>query len=736
MFYQDLQLVIQWWMIFFVIGIIFLPMISFVFAKFFDKGYIFAKIIGTLLISYTLYLLGILKILKFTQFSVLFVVLLFLFISIVFIIKNRSFSKDFPKLPFRIFLFEEFLFFVCLVFWSYVRGHQPDIQGLEKFMDFGFVNSILRSDYFPPKDMWFTPLSINYYYFGHLITAVLTKLSGISSFVTYNLMISTLFAFTFTMSFSIGINLFLKLDTRQYAIRNTPYAIICGLLAGFLTSLAGNLHTIYTFSLPYQNENPKPIWELVFSLKTFPNAYWYPNATRFIHNTIHEFPIYSFVVSDLHGHVLGIPIILTIIAVLFHQFLEEKINKTKVLLLAFLIATAYMTNAWDGPIYILLTIFVFSALYFRFKFSFYDLTLSILLIVAGFFIFSLPFSWYFKPFASGIGILCAPQFLTKIGKIGPFLFEIDHCQKSPLWQMVVLYGFFYFWVITFLIFKLKIQIAKCKATIQNSKLFKILNFIENLTPVDLFIFILIFLSTLLIIIPEFIYLKDIYPAHYRANTMFKLVYQSFIMLSISSAYIIMRIIFNKRGLIKNKKLSVLKFVYLFFGFIGLFLVLIYPYFAINSYYGELKSYKGLFGFSYFKNLYPTDYQAVLWLNKNIQGQPVILEAQGDSYTDYARISANTGLPTVLGWTVHEWLWRGTYDIPAPRIAEVQALYENNDINNTKTLINKYHIAYIFIGSLERKKYQNLNEDKFMKLGRTIYKNRETTIYKITNPQAF
>ena len=57
-------------------------------------------------------------------------------------------------------------------------------------------------------------------------------------------------------------------------------------------------------------ENPVPFWHLPLSIQFFPNMYWYPNATRFIHNTIHEFPLYSFVVSDLHGHVLDIPIVL------------------------------------------------------------------------------------------------------------------------------------------------------------------------------------------------------------------------------------------------------------------------------------------------------------------------------------------------------------------------------------------------------------------------------------------
>ncbi|MDP3987889.1 MAG: DUF2298 domain-containing protein, partial [Candidatus Levybacteria bacterium] len=249
-----------------------------------------------------------------------------------------------------------------------------------------------------------------------------------------------------------------------------------------------------------------------------------------------------------------------------------------------------------------------------------------------------------------------------------------------------------------------------------------------LSPSDIFVLILIAISTLLILVPEFIYAKDIYPAHYRANTMFKLVYQSFIMLSITSGYIIVRIISN----LKNQKLKIISFSipFITLTFILLSLVLIYPYFAINSFYGNLQINKGLEGTSYLNTLYPKDYQAILWINQNIKGQPVILEAQGDSYTDYARVSANTGLPTVLGWTVHEWLWRGTYDIPAPRIAEVQNLYESRDLNLTKNLINKYDISYVFVGDLERQKYPNLAEQKFQELGKIIYESGQTKIYKI------
>ena len=789
---SDIFFIIKWWLVLFTIGIIFLPLTIAIFKNFFDKGYIFARILGMVLISYVVFVIGILKILPFTELTILIVVLFFLILNILiskYLQKNTSEEpiqspRRWPASQrgephgllrggrWKIFLFEEVLFLSTLFFWSYIRAHQADIHGLEKYMDFGFVNSIIRSEHFPPADMWLTPHSINYYYFGHLVTAVLTKLSGIPSSITYNLMLSTIFALTFTASFSIGANLISKFEARNskqyqmtkiqnskrksfehsdlensnlFRISDFGFRILTGgLLSGFLVSLAGNLHSIYAFFKPYANENPVPFWQLAFSPQTLQNSYWYPNATRFIHNTIHEFPIYSFVVSDLHGHFLDIPFVLLTIALLLNILISKYLNIVKLLLLAFLLAIMYMTNAWDGFIYFLLASLIL--VYIQIKhaqksktlnttnttnvkyYKYFNIGLLVVLVSIGSILFSLPFSINFKPFASGIGVLCAPEFLTNIGKLGPFLFEKDHCLRSPIWQLAILYGFFYFFVIAFVV-----SIFPQIKMPQNGKL--TLAF-KSLAASDTFILFIILLSTFLIIIPEFIYIKDIYPGHYRANTMFKLVYQSFIMLSIASAYVAVRLISN----IKNsreagsgfaRQISNWKLAYWIIGSIGLLLVSIYPYFAINSYY-NLKTYQGLDGIKYLKTLYPTDYEGILWINKNIKGQPVILEAQGDSYTDYARVSSNTGLPTVLGWTVHEWLWRGTYDIPSPRIPEVQTLYESESIEDTKKLIEKYNIQLVFIGSLEKEKYPKLNEAKFKLLGKVIYQNGDTKIYKISN----
>lgn len=766
---QNIGFISQWSIIMFLIGLIFLPITSLIFKNFFDKGYIFSKILGLTILSYSVFVLGLAHILSFSRLNIF--ILLVSFLTISFLLFKKGFLK-LLKNNWKIFVLEELLFLITLSFWSFIKAHQPDINGLEKFMDFGFINSILRADYFPPKDMWLTPFPINYYYFGHLMTAVVIKLSGIQSAIGYNLMLSSIFAFTFTGAFSIGLNLFNSIISVNRRLRS---ALISGLLTAFLVTLAGNLHPIYSFFTAYQNENPKPLWDLVFNPSSFPNSYWYPNATRFIYNTIHEFPSYSFVVSDLHGHVLDIPIVLLTIALLLSIFLsslkdqsqvqsakfkaQSYSSKFKILknipqllpfnfklltLLAFLLAIMYMTNVLDFPIYLLLAVIVISYLFFKQKLSFLSiisqLSSLIFLLLLFFFFFAFPFNLNFKPFVSGIGILCAPDFLVKIEKIGPFLLEADHCQKSPIWQLITLYGFFYFWVISFLIYlRMRSNKNNLPASRQvrinpnNSHKFALLKF-ADISMTDIFILILIAFSTLLIIFPEFFYFKDIYPAHYRANTMFKFVYQAFILLSICSAYIITRTVFSIKNNMLSMKINekILNTFYLIFATFLLFIVLLYPYFAINSYFGELKTYYGLNGINYLKNRYPSDLQAIKWINENIKKQPVIVEAQGDSYTDYARISSNTGLPTILGWTVHEWLWRGSYDIPSPRIDEVANIYESENLEEIKSILKKYNVSYVYIGELEQEKYQNLNEEKFYQLGKEVYKNEGVIIFEISS----
>lgn len=767
---SDTSSIIVWWLAIFLIGSIFLPVTFLLFHKFIDKGYAFSKILGIVLTSYLVWLFGSLHILPFTKISIMLILLGATIVNLWFI-RNLKRNNNF-SISIWLVALEEVLFLLGLIAWSYVRTAEPSLRGLEKFMDFGFVNSILRSEYFPPLDMWLTKSPdysggyfINYYYFGHYIAAFLTKLTGIDSAVTYNLMLATIFAFSFTLPFSLGTNLFhfltLSDQERKNKVATTGVSIKCilvGLLAGFLLSLGGNLHTLYVFTEGYPNESPKPPWQL--SLGYHPERYWYPNATRFIPFTIHEFPIYSFVVADLHGHFSDIPLVLLNLGLLLalmvkpkdescdqnsrsFGFLQEFENNTGIpffllMLLGLLLGIMYMTNAWDGLIYMIATILVFIYRNIVLKsgnpqtslfYCFYKIAFASLLLIFFFFIPILPFWLNFKPFVSGVGVLCAPKFLINLKNLGPLMFEADHCQRSPIYQLAILWGFFFFHVFGFLTLilvpKLKLLMReKIKIKVQNySAMEKIFT---GLHPSDVFVFLLIVISTLLLIFPELFYMKDIYPAHYRANTMFKLGYQAFMMLSICSSYIYFRIKHAPWPLRRN----FFRIFYIALSFPLFTLVAIYPYFAVNSYYGSLKNYYGLYGLNWMATQYPDDYQVVSWMRKNITGQPVIVEANGDSYTDYDRVSANTGLPTIVGWPVHEWLWRGSYDEAGKRIPEVAKVYEGKTIEEVKEVLSKYNAQYIFVGTLEREKYKNLNEENIKKLGKVVFESGNTRLYKL------
>jgi len=690
---QDFFVIVYWWLILLGLGVLFLPLTIKLFGRFWDKGWVFSKILGVVAVSYLVFLSGRLHLLPFFKETILLVILLVALGDLWWLDKkkNKENLRKALKNCWRVFLFEELLFFLALTFWSFIRGFQPDIEGLEKFMDFGFVNSILRSTWFPPADIWFAGEPINYYYFGHLQAAVLTKLSGLDSAISYNLMIATIFALVFVATFSLASNLvFLTLKPKTQKLKPV---ILAGLISAFLLTLGGNLHTI------------------VYVLKDGKDKYWYPDATRFIgyrpdnpnDKTIHEFPSYSFVVADLHGHMNDIPTVLLFMVVLLvlgaelvkRKKLEispEKSGrnwKLEIPLIALLLAVMYMTNSWDFPIYGAL--FAFFTLFLALKSErskkkalFGWITRGLIVLVLAL-IFALPFAISFKPMAQGIAFVRA---------------------HSLWWQLLVLWGFFWFVSVSFWIL-----VIKSLTTGHWSP-----------TTSDLFVLSATLWATILIAIPEVIYVKDIYiPEYHRANTMFKLVYQSFILYSLSSGYIFWR-------LRKALKPSILYTLYSILFLSGFSAQMIYPYFAVKSYYSGLRQYRGLYGMDFLKRLYPDDYQAVLWLKENIVGQPAILEATGESYTHYNRVSAMTGLPTIEGWLVHEWLWRGGYDRPGTRIAEVEAIYQGEDLDYAHQLLKKYQIKYVVVGPLEREKYPNLDESRFAQWGKPVFSSEETKIY--------
>ena len=130
-----------------------------------------------------------------------------------------------------------------------------------------------------------------------------------------------------------------------------------------------------------------------------------------------------------------------------------------------------------------------------------------------------------------------------------------------------------------------------------------------------------------------------------------------------------------------------------------------------------------------------DLEAIQWLQDNVVGSPVVLEAHNDQYHWSGRIATYTGLPTVLGWPWHQIQQRMGYDYTVrDRAARVKEIYETADLQRAQSLLNEYNVEYVVVGELERIYYSPEGVGKFEELSAAgsverVYRNEGVSIYR-------
>lgn len=723
---------LQWWLAVAGIGIIFLPVTTILFADFHDKGYLFSKAIGIAFTGYLMWLFASLHVMKFTTVSSILCIAISLGLNGILLLWQRkkrtkpvNYSAFFGKdgLFDTVFL-EELMFFAVFLLFTYIRCFKPEAYGTEKFMDYGFMTSMLRSDYMPPQDFWFSGTNLNYYYVGQYIAAYLTRVSFVEVSDAYNLMLMMVGAFTVVLPYSILYNVtrhFLKDQGKKR--RFLPS--ISGLLAGLGVCIAGNMHYPIFMWL-------EPLVRKFFGIEASETKYWFPDATRYIgyhpetaDKTIHEFPAYSFVLGDLHAHVINIFFVLTVLGLLFSWLITrdrmkeqqstvlQEVFHPAIIAITFFIGLFHTTNFWDFPIYVVVAggVILFSNLIvYNFKGKALWLTgLQGIFVLAASSFICLPFTLSFDQISTNICFTVA---------------------RTPINQLIVLWGLPVFVVVCFI----GALISNHRKTISNQDYNKsklenkdtkadprdrqpiLFHFLATMKSADLYILVLGLCAIGLILIPEVIYVEDIYSGDYkRANTMFKLTYQAFIMFGICFGYILPRLLCYGRTLRQRWLAGV--------GLALFLLSLTYCQNAVNAWYGNIfdrSGYEGLDATTFMESTMPDDNLAIRWLNENVVGTPVLLEANGDSYTDYQRVSVMTGLVTPLGWRSHEWLWKGDTSLLDARAADIETIYTSFDEEVVMALIDKYHISYIYVGKLEQEKYDSVNHDLLKKLGTVVF----------------
>ena len=135
------------------------------------------------------------------------------------------------------------------------------------------------------------------------------------------------------------------------------------------------------------------------------------------------------------------------------------------------------------------------------------------------------------------------------------------------------------------------------------------------------------------------------------------------------------------------------------------------------------------GLAFLKQPAPGEYAAIQWLRDEAPFGRLV-EAVGDDYSDFARISSSTGLPTILGWKGHELQWRSSSASFQGREDDVRAIYSSSDSQEVLRLLNAYDVRYVYLGSRERQTYGSESLADFGEFLRTAFEQDGVIVYEM------
>lgn len=763
---------LKWYVLIEILSLAAAPLAFICFHRCADRGWAYAKTIGLLVPLYVAWLLAHCWIPY--RFSLLFFgVLVLLCISLPIAWRERRMIGWWFSRQWRTVLILELVFLLAFAYFAAVRSYNPEIEsrflgrfGSEKLMDIMFVNSVHQSVTFPPQDAWFSGEKINYYWYGYYVCSAMCKLSGVPTQVGYNLALVTAFALATLSAFALG-----------WHLTGRWWAAACGAIALTLLGNPQGFRLLVGWGIPALTGD-RYLWD----------------CSRVINppgHTINEFPYFSFLWGDLHGHVTSLPFTVFVLACVASLWTTCEKNWGRTLLSGILIALGYGTaiacNNWDLPAYGGL-ICVSALIYFPIQRSAHSIV-----------------GWI----AAAVSQRVVPAALGYVLFL-PFFMDFDAPQKSlnceitsktPIDEFLSMFGYFAFvigsWILWLLYRSLKRDkncmrilvfsvailsiplglLISYKHTVRfappesfqpeymflttglllaalfilarelvrllfpgsfegqqaDSPLAQVSDIPEPLEKIR-FVAIVAFLAVSILLGTEYVAISDFYgKANERMNTLFKFHYQAWTMMAIVTAYAIAAILTIRSRL---KWLWCVPWIVVT-GFCLTFTVKGTQIKTDRSDpWLEGRPAPTLDGRAWMRVNRPEDLQMIQWLLDEGEAQnpgrstPYILEAiSGDAYSYFGRISAFTGFPAVIGWPNHEGIWRSHNPQVQQRMREGRAIYQSADLGQSCRLTGKYFVDYIVVGELEKEEYTvRLLKAKFPAYAEEAFAAGNSTIY--------
>ena len=764
------------------IGIVALPIVYYLTPWLPDRGYSLAKPVALLLVFYPLWLLASTPFIPNSTLTIWLILVALIAVSVWLFRRYRSEIVSFYKREQSTLIIMEAVFIIVFSIWVLLKIYDPSINHTEQPMDFAFLNAAASSQHFPPQDPWLAGESVSYYYLGYLVFGGISRLAEVPTSIGYNLALATVAGMAATVIFGLAYNMVRLAGGRLVS------ALITGSAAIFL--LLGIANLVSSLELVRAGGGGTPgFWEWVDikdldgpqqSSEWYPTetGWWWWRATRVIDTvedgsskdyTITEFPFFSFLLGDLHPHVMSLPFVLAWLGLMLN-FIVSPIRLgmrwglpgyntliSLVIMGLFLGALAFINfvdiavfgaafvgitaikgysqgrSIWHGlsagltvtaPVLVLAV-----ALYLPFYFSFQSQASGVLPVdeyVTRPFHFFMIWGLFLAivvPF-----LLCETAALARQGnglrRIGAIAVALTIALLpwmvwSVFWDFPETISIVWGRLIHILPIALLATLAIYGALLRARASANANGAEEGTRQGALaltFALAMAALALLLIMGPELFRILDLF--NNRMNTVFKLSYQAWALFAVVGAFALYYIVSRFNGM--NPVLRLAAYGWAGVVAVGLLASFYYPLAAAYTKSSSPSGNAILDGLAYIEASNPSERFGIQWLKDNAGADDRIVEAVGDSYSEYGRISSSTGIPTVLGWKFHEEQWRGSRKLFEGREEDVRALYQTANLEEARGILDKYQINYVIVGPREMAKYGSDGLSKFEELGELVF----------------
>ncbi len=803
-----------WYLAIGILGLFTWPILRLLLPGLHDKGYPLSRLSGLLLLAWFAWMVGSLGG-EYSRGTIAAGYSLILLLGAAAFWKQKDAIAAEWRGNRRYFLLVEVLFLAFFLIDFSIRLGNPDLwhpgRGGERPMDFSYLNAILKSTAFPAYDPWYAGGYINYYYWGFVLVGTPIKLLGIVPSIAYNFVLPTLFAMLGMGGFSVAWNLVSGVKYQvsgQETEGNSPLRseagqiftlkLLSGLAAGAGLVLVGNLGTIRLVYHALQKmivpneimEDPSVSifqhlgWALqglgkLLTGNPLPIGwgewYWAPSRVMPVGDlAITEFPLFTFIYSDLHAHMIALPLTALVIAWALSTLMARNLSRWGWLAtLAFgglVIGALRPTNTWDFPTYLALGALVAGYSAFRYieigdapRYGLSPLIQRIALALGVMGLLTLFALLFYQPFARWYGLGYSSADLWKN-------------EKTPIWSYLTHWGLFLFVIVSWMTWETRQWMAQTPVSaLAKLKPYTILLEIALALLVALTLLLQLVLDVkvawlafplaawalllmlrpgqpdtkrmvlfmvgtglVLTLVVEFIVLVgDIG----RMNTVFKFYLQVWVLFAVSAAAgfgWLLEEFYQWSTRWRNiwYTAATLLFagalLYLFTGSMDKIrdrMAAETPFTFDSMDYMRYSTYWDQQEMSL-----QEDYLAIRWMQDNIEGTPVIVEANTPEYRWGTRYTIYTGLPGVVGWNWHQRQQRALFppNWVTDRVDDIRFFYSTSSSDYAREFLEKYSVGYIIVGQLERishpeglEKFEQLNGILWNK----IYESDQTTIYE-------